>query len=215
MTVNRTLVMIVLLVIAGLVISLWAYPQMPDRVPSHWNIAGEVDATMQRSTVAFLMPVISLVLGLLLLYLPNIDPLRANVEKFRSAYNWFIVAFLAYFLYLHILIILAGLGVEFNLTHLLIPAASLMMFGIALVLERTRPNWFLGIRTPWTLSSPTVWEKTHRLGSLLFKLSGAVMLIGIFLSPQAAFAIVIGSILITTLVSVIYSYFAYRAEEDQ
>lgn len=213
MNIKRTLVIIVLLTLTGLAVSLWAYPQLPEMVPSHWNIAGEVDDTMQRGMVAFLMPGTILFLGLLLLFLPNIDPLRANVERFRSVYNGFIAGLSVFLLYLHILIILAGLGVEFNPIYLLIPFVSLAMFGIGVFLEKIKPNWFAGIRTPWTLNSPTVWEKTHRLGSRLFKLNGVVILFGLIFSPQVAFFIMIGSILITTLVLVAYSYFAYRAEE--
>jgi uncharacterized membrane protein len=213
MTVKRTLSIVVLLALAGLAVSLLAYPSLPPMVPSHWNAAGEVDDTMQRGVMALMMPVLILALGLLLLYIPNIDPLRSNVERFRGVYNWFIVGFSAFFLYLHILIILAGLGAKFNLTYLLVPAFSLGMFGLGLVLERTKPNWFIGIRTPWTLSSPTVWEQTHRLGSLLFKLSAGVTLIGLLFSPQAAFVVMTGSILIAALASVIYSYFAYRKEK--
>jgi uncharacterized membrane protein len=212
MTTSRTLVIVVLLAFTGLAVSIWAYPQLPEMVPSHWNISGEVDDTMRRSQVAFLMPGLILGLGLVLLYLPNIDPLRANVERFRSVYNGFIIGAMIFFLYLHFLIILAGLGVVFDITFLVITAASLMMVGIALVLERTKPNWFLGIRTPWTLSSSTVWEKTHRLGSRLFMLSGGAMLLGLFFSSQVAFIIMMASILFTTLATILYSYLAYRAE---
>jgi uncharacterized membrane protein len=215
MTIKRTLVVIVLLSLLGLAASLWAYPRLPDQVPSHWNIAGEVDDTMQRDTIVYLLPGLGLVLGLLLLYIPYIDPLRANVERFRSTYNWFIVGMSLFFLFLHVLTILAGLGIRFNMTDMLIPAASAMVIGIGYVLERTKPNWFLGIRTPWTLSSSTVWDKTHRLGGLLFKLSGVTMLTGLLFSQEAAFFLLMGSILITTLVTIVYSYFAYRDEQMQ
>jgi len=87
-----------------------------------------------------------------------------------------------------------------------------VMIGIGFVLDKTKPNWFLGIRTPWTMSSPNVWEKTHRLGGLLFKIGGVVLLAGVAFSPQTGFLLMIGLILAITLVTVVYSYFAYRAE---
>jgi len=213
MPTKTTIVVLVILTLVGLALSLLVYPTLPEMVPSHWHAAGEVDDTMSRNTITFLIPGFTLVLGLVLLYLPNIDPLRANVERFRRVYNLFIVGFAAYLIFIHVLILLAGLGVEFNMTYLLIPPASLMMFGIGFVLEKTKPNWFLGVRTPWTLSSPDVWEKTHRLGSQLFKVTGGVMLFGLIVSPEMAFAIMIGAILLTTIVLVFYSYFAYRAEK--
>jgi uncharacterized membrane protein len=213
MPTKTTIVVLVILTLVGLALSLLVYPTLPEMVPSHWNAAGEVDDTMSRNTITFLIPGFTLVLGLVLLYLPNIDPLRANVERFRRVYNLFIVGFAAYLIFIHVLILLAGLGVEFNMTYLLIPPASLMMFGIGFVLEKTKPNWFLGVRTPWTLSSPDVWEKTHRLGSLLFKVSGGIMLFGLIVSADVAFTIMIGAILLTTIVLIFYSYFAYQAEK--
>lgn len=214
MTTKTSIIVLIILTLIGLVLSLWIFPTLPEMVPSHWNAAGEVDDTMPRNTIAFLIPGLTLVVGLALLYLPNIDPLRANVERFRRVYNLFIVGFAAYLIYIHMLVLLAGRGVEFNMTYLLIPPASLMMFGIGFVLEKTKPNWFLGVRTPWTLSSPLVWEKTHRLGGQLFKVTGGIMLLGLFVSPDVAFTIMIGAILLTTIVLIFYSYFAYRAEKS-
>jgi uncharacterized membrane protein len=215
MTIKRTLVVVVLLALIGLAVSVWAYPRLPEMAPSHWNAAGEVDGWMPRNGIALLMPGFILLIGLLMLYIPNIDPLRANVERFRGVFNWFIVGICAFFLYLHILIILAGLGVEFNMTYLLVPVFSLGIFGIGFLLEKTKPNWFIGIRTPWTISSPTVWEKTHRLGGLLFKVSAGVMLVGFLISPEVAFTSMLGSLLLAALAPVIYSYFAYRKEKIQ
>lgn len=213
MTIKQTLVAIVLIVLAGLAFSLWAYPRLPEMAPSHWNAAGEVDDTMRREILVVLMPALTLVIGLLLLYIPYIDPLRANVERFRGALNWFIAGVCVFFLFIHVATILAGLGINFNMTYLLIPAASLVMLGIGFVLDKTKPNWFMGIRTPWTLTSPTVWEKTHRLGGLLFKLGAAVMLVGLLIPPEAAFLLIIGVILVITISTILYSYFAYRAEQ--
>lgn len=215
MTTKTSIIFLIILTLIGLALSLWVYPKLPEMVPSHWNAAGEVDDTMSRNMITFLLPGLSLVVGLLLLYLPNIDPLRCNVERFRRVYNLFIVGFAAYLIFIHVLILLAGLGIEFNMTYLLIPPASLMMFGIGFVLEKTRPNWFLGVRTPWTLSSPVVWEKTHRLGGQLFKVSGGVMLLGLIVSPEVAFMIMIGAILLTTIVLIFYSYFAYQEEKSR
>ena len=215
MTTKRTALLVVLLSAAALAFSLWAFPNLPERVPSHWNMQGQVDGTMPRATMVYLLPGTMLILGLLLLYIPTIDPLRKNVERFRSAFNWFIAGMTLFFLFLHVLTVLAGLGVAFNMTVVLIPAVAVVMVGIGFVLDRTQPNWFLGIRTPWTMSSPTVWEKTHRLGGLLFKVGGVAVLVGLATSPQTGFLLIMGLILAITLVTVVYSYFAYRSEQAQ
>jgi len=215
MTLRRTLAVLLLLTLAGLAFSLWAYPRLPALVPSHWNAAGEIDGYMPRAAAAVLLPAMALGLGLLLLYLPNIDPLRANVERFRRPYHWFVAGLALFLLLLHALTLLAGLGVRFNMTSLVIPITGLSLIGLGFLIERTRPNWFIGIRTPWTLTSPTVWARTHRLGARLFKLGGAAALLGLLLPPQAALLLLMALVLLLTLATVIYSYVVYREEREK
>jgi uncharacterized membrane protein len=215
MTVKRTLVIVLILTLAGLAFSLWALPQLPEMVPSHWNAAGEVDDWMPRTTNALLLPGIMLVMGLLLVFIPNIDPLRQNVERFRTTYNWFIVGFSLYLLFIHVAITLAGLGIQFNMTHAIIPAVAILFFGIGIMMEKAQPNWFIGVRTPWTLSSPSVWQKTHHLGALLFKITAGWMLVSLLFPPEVGIILIMISIFLTAIVTVVYSYFAFRAEQKQ
>lgn len=211
---TRTITLtILLIVLAGLGFSLWAGPRLPAAVPAHWNAAGQVDGYSSPAQTMYLMPAITLLVGLLLIYIPNIDPLRANVEKFRKTYHWAVLGFALYFTYLHVLILLAGLGVSYNMTYALLPAFALLFIGLGFLIERTQPNWFIGIRTPWTMSSPVVWEKTHKMGGLLFKLCGALSLVGLFFRMEIAFGIMVIPILVASFGSILYSYIVYRQEQ--
>jgi uncharacterized membrane protein len=214
MTIRCTSRIILLLAVLGVGFSLWTAPRLPAQVPAHWNMAGQVDGYQPRAMALWMIPVMGLALGLLLLYLPFIDPLRANVDRFRGAYNWLIVGLGVFLLFLHGITLLAGLGVALNVTWLMILAMALLFFGLGFLVERAQPNWFIGIRTPWTLSSPTVWAKTHRLGGLLFKLSAALMLVGLAFPPQVGFYFTLVPLLAAALTTVVYSYFAYRAEKS-
>jgi uncharacterized membrane protein len=213
MSIRSTLIVLILLTLAGLGLSLWAAPRLPELVPSHWNAAGQINAYAPRAQALWLMPLITLGLGLLLLFLPRIDPLRKNVDAFRPAYHWIIVTLAAFLLYMHGLTLLAGLGVAFNMTSSLIPAESVLMVVIGFVMERAKPNWFIGIRTPWTLSSPTVWEKTHRLGGLAFKIAGGVTLAGLFLPVQSGLFFSLLPLTIAVLIPTVYSYLLYQNEQ--
>ncbi|HMN59236.1 MAG TPA: SdpI family protein, partial [Anaerolinea sp.] len=175
--------------------------------------AGKSDGSLPPTPSLILMPAMILGVGLLLLYIPQIDPLRANVDRFRGSYNWIIIGMSAFMLFMHVLTLLAGLGVQFNILYLMIPAMALLFIGMGFVVERAKPNWFIGIRTPWTLSSPTVWEKTHRLGGLLFKISGVLMLLGLLFPPEVGFYFGLVPLMVSAFGSVIYSYIAYRAEQ--
>ena len=212
MTIRKTVFIIVLITLAGLAFSLWASPRLPETVPSHWNAAGQVDGYSGREQALFLLPAMTLGIGLLLIFLPKIDPLRANVERFRGTYHWAIIGFSVFFIYLHVLTLLAGLGLNINMTYWMIPAMGLLFFGLGFMIERAQPNWFIGIRTPWTLSSPTVWQKTHRVGGLAFKVSGGLVLVGLLFPVEVGFWFTLIPLMVTALGTIIYSYVAFRQE---
>ena len=196
----------------ALLLSALAYPQLPESVPSHWNEKGEVDGYSSRGFGTLFMPLMILGIGLMLLYIPNLDPLKANVDKFRPAYHWIILGFCAFFTYLHGLTLAAGLGWKFDMNTMIMPAFGLLFIGLGFMLDRAKQNWFIGIRTPWTLSSPTVWEKTHRTSGLLFKIAGAFSLLGMFF-PKIGFWLMFVPIMVVGLGSVLISYLYFLQEK--
>lgn len=203
------LVLIAIAVIAGL--ALWN--QLPDQMASHWNANDEVDGTMPRFWGVFLMPLITLGMFVLFIFIPNIDPLKANVTEFRETFNLFIVFFVAFMLYIHALTLAWSLGYNnFKMSAAMLPMIGLLFFFIGYMLKKAKRNFFIGIRTPWTLSSDTVWNKTHQLGSVLFMLSGAFAIIGGFFGGMLAFWLMFVPLMGSTLFLVVYSYILYRNE---
>jgi uncharacterized membrane protein len=148
----------------------------------------------------------------LLTVVPNLDPLKANVAQFRETFNLFIVFIVGFLLYIHGLTLLAALGTDFQMSSALLPGISLLFIFIGYLLRKAKRNFFIGIRTPWTLSSDSVWDKTHQLGSVLFMLSGALAVLGSFFSGIAAFWLMFVPLIGSTIFLVIYSYVLYRAE---
>lgn len=158
------------------------------------------------------MPSLLLFLAIVLLLVPNIDPLKKNIEKFKDDYEMFIVWFVVFFFYLYVLTLLWNMGAVFNMNNMLMPAFGIFFYYIGILLEKAKRNFFIGIRTPWTLSSDKVWDKTHKLGGKLFKLSGLLALISIFFSGYAFFFVFI-PIISFSLILVIYSYYEFKKEE--
>lgn len=197
------------IVILSFCIGGYFYPQLPESIASHWNAQGQVDGYMPKFWGLFLMPIISACLLLLFLFIPNIDPLKANIQEFRRYYDGFIVLMMLFLLYLYLLTIFWNLGVRFNMTQVLATAFGLLFYYLGILIEHSRRNWFIGIRTPWTMSSDEVWEKTHRIGGKLFKIAGAFALFGVLL-PEYAIFIMIVPILLASVYTVVYSYYAYR-----
>lgn len=184
---------------------------MPDKFASHWNIQGQVDGYMSKFWGLFMMPFISLGMLILFFALPRIDPLKKNIEDFRNYYDWFIILILLFLVYIYKLTILWNLNYKFNMGQMLIPAFAVLFFYSGILLEKSKMNWFIGIQTPWTLSSESVWEKTHKLGGLLFKISAVLSLVGVAF-PSYAFYFVLGPIILSTIYIVYYSYAEYSKE---
>jgi len=199
------------IILFSFIVGIYLYPQMPERMASHWNAKGEVDGYMPKFWGLFLIPIVSMLIFLLFIVIPKIDPLKQNIEKFRKYYDGFVVLMIAYLFYIYLLTLLWNTGIRFSIVQLLVPAMGILFYYIGILVENAKRNWFIGIRTPWTLSSEKVWEKTHKIGGKLFKIAGIIAFIGIFFESYALFFIFIPVILVATY-TIIYSYFEYQKE---
>jgi uncharacterized membrane protein len=204
-----------LLVIAAAVVSLIAYPSMPERVPTHWNMAGEVDGWSSRFQAAWMLPLIMAVMVVVFRILPHIDPKRANYEKFGRVYDALVITILAFLLGVHAIVLLNGAGYALPVERIILGAAGAFFIVIGALLPRARPNWFVGIRTPWTLSSDLAWERTHRLGGALFMLMGALAIIAAVFLPRHAPVILITSGVGSALFLVGYSYVVWKQDPSR
>jgi len=205
-----TVSMLSMIALAFLV-ALLLYPQMPDPMPSHWNAAGEVDGYMAKSWGLFLMPLLAVGVFLLFLAIPKIDPLKANIAEFSRAYNLMMVLLIAYLLYVYALTLLWALGFQFNMTFMLLPAMGVLFIAIGYLVGKAKRNFFVGIRTPWTLSSDTVWARTHRLGKWIFIGAGVVSILCAFLG-EIGFWVFAIAMLLAAFVPIIYSYILWKQE---
>ncbi|MBI5951959.1 MAG: SdpI family protein [Chloroflexi bacterium] len=204
-----TLVLIGLAVLAGAM--LWH--QLPNQMASHWNANDEVDGYMSKFWGVSLMPLITLGMLMLFLVLPNIDPLKANITQFRESFNLFIVLIVAFMLYVHGLTLAWSLGYQdFKMSTAMLPFLGVLFIAVGWMLKKAKRNFFIGIRTPWTLSSDTVWDKTHQLGSVLFMASGALSIVGGFFGGMTAFWLMFVPLIGSSLFLIVYSYVLYRGE---
>ena len=212
-TIHRFLVAAGFVALSGLV-SLLAAPSLPANLVTNWGAAGEPNGTMPKALALWLFP--ALTAGLLVLFavVPRLDPLRENIAEFRPYYDWFVVVFTAYMFVVHTGIVAFNLGYEFDFTSLILVAVAGLFYYSGVVLTHARQNWFVGIRTPWTLSSEEVWARTHALGGRLFKLTAVLTLFGLLFGDYALYFLLV-PVLLTAAVTVVYSYYLYeRIERD-
>lgn len=200
-------------ILASLAASLLLFSRLPEQMPIHWGATGQPDNYGSRLVGAFLMPAIIAGTYILILVLPRIDPRRENILRFSDTYRLIRTGVVVFLAFTHFLTLNAvtrqGMTLNSSLT---IAAVGLFLAIIGNYLPRTRSNWFLGVRTPWTLSSERVWRKTHRLAGRLFVLGGLLIALIGFLFPDRVVWVLIGVAIIVGLTPIAYSYFIFREE---
>lgn len=197
------------LIVIAFVEGIYFYDELPDPMPSHWNSQGEVDDYMEKDIALFFMPGIALILLGVFILIPKLDPLKKNIEKFRKYYDWFMFLMVAFLIYIYFVTIAWALGYQFSMNYAIMPPLAALFFYVGILCENSKRNWFIGIRTPWTLSSDTVWNKTNRLAGKLFKILAVVFVIGLLL-PHEFFIYMIGLVIITAFYPVAYSFFEFQ-----
>lgn len=208
-----TTILVLFMIATATIVGIVLWTHLPDPMVSHWDANDQVNGYLPKFWGVFLMPLITLgMLGLFLL-IPNIDPLKANIAQFREVFNLFITLIVAFLIYLYVLSPRWNLGyTEFGMSKALLPALGILFFFIGYMLRRAKRNFFIGIRTPWTLSNDRVWDETHRLGSVLFMVSGVLAFLGSFFGGMVAFWFLFIPLIGSTLITLFYSYMLYQRE---
>ncbi|MFH1056874.1 MAG: SdpI family protein [Candidatus Micrarchaeota archaeon] len=209
---NRMFAYSLVAVIAVFLFSAWAYPLLSENIAVHWNAEGAPDGFGGKQTV-FLVPALALAILLLMWFIPSLDPLKKNIDKFRGAYNKFILVMVLFLGYLSVLMTAFNLGWVKDFIGSLLPAFAVLFYFVGVLLSHAKQSWFIGIRTPWTMSSEYSWNKTHELGAKMFKSGAIAFLVISFLVPQAAFWGLIGLAIAFSLALVILSYFYWKEDK--
>ena len=200
-------------VVAALVASAAVYGRLPERVPTHWNAAGDADGYGPRLFGVLIGPVMLAFVALLAPQLPRIDPRGASYAKFQPTFRLVVNTVLTLLLALHGVMLAAMLGARPPMARLGTFSLGVLIAVVGNSLPRVRPNWMFGIRTPWTLASDRVWERTHRVGGYLLLGAGLVMMVAALTLPSPAAARVTGGALTISVASaVLFSYVAWRRE---
>ena len=210
MSTRTTIIISLIVILVATIASIIVYPYLPEIAASHWDASGQVNGYMPRFWAAFLMPIVSVGLLFLLLAVPSIDPLKANIAKFRNYYNGFVLVIVVFMLIIHGITLAWNLGYDrFNIGNAIVPAVGLIFIVAGFMMAKAKRNLFIGIRTPWTLSNDTIWDETHKLGSKLFIGAGIVSFLSAFFG-EIGFWVMFIVIMIAAIVPIVYSYMLWR-----
>lgn len=208
---NKTEIAIWMAAVLPLIITAVLYARLPDRIPMHWNIAGEIDGYGARMQ-AFIIPAMSLGTSVLMKLSPRFDPKSENYKKFGGAFDAFRLTLALFFLVMTGVTLYAAFDPEgLPVSNIIIACVGGLFCVIGNFMPKFKHNYFIGIRTPWTLASEEVWHATHRMAGPVWCVAGLVMLATAFLPFAAVQAwVVLGAAAICALVPMVYSYILYK-----
>lgn len=202
------------LIIISIIGTIFVYGYLPDTIPLHWNIQGEVDRVGGKNNV-FITALLPLVLYMLMMLFPKIDPKKKSYEKHKKAYSITVGLILVFLIVIHWVTILVSLGLNLDVSTVVSMGIGVMFIVIGNFMSQIRQNYFFGIRTPWTLANENVWKKTHRVGGYGFIAIGAAFILSAFLkSSMLKFIIIVGGTIGFTIYIFIYSYFVFKKETE-
>lgn len=186
---------------------------LPDQIPMHYNLAGEVNRYGNRMEIFFL-PFASLALSAILILIKKIDPKKDNIQQFQTAF--YVILFIVnlfIFVILLMIILEARYPKSLNISMMLWICTCMLLIITGNVMPKFKSNYFIGIRSPWTLANEQVWFKTHRFAGKIWFYGGTLMLFGIFIPSNIAFYVLMTCTLFLGFVPYIYSYRCFKEIE--
>jgi uncharacterized membrane protein len=204
-------VIVLLMFAAGAIL----YPRLPERIPMHWDIHGQINGWGDRNFWNVFFPGF-IALGMVILgaLMPRIDPMRRSYARFRGSYYFILDLIVAFLALLHALTLYAAFHTEVKVGVLVPIGVGLLLAVIGNQLGKIKRNFFMGIRTPWTLASETVWVRTHRIAGRLFVVAGLISAAAAFLPPPWNFIAFMVLILGASMAASVISYFIYHRLES-
>jgi uncharacterized membrane protein len=205
-----------IIILIPFIYSAFIYNQLPEQVPIHWDLEGRPDDYSSRFSGVFLMPLMNIGVYFLLLLLPKIDPRKRNYELFSGTYRALRFIIHSLFTAFYFLMIQGAMTGEIFSPKIIFITIFLFLALMGNYMKNIKSNFFIGIRTPWTLDNKEVWKKTHELAGKIWFYTGLLAALLVLLIPEKFILYLsIPVFAIIVLIPVVYSYFAFREIEKQ
>ena len=207
----RSHVFAILLIVALAGVTAGLYPNLPDPVPTHWSLSGKPDGFMPKPWGAFAMPLAMVGVYLMLLALPKLSPRGFAMDRFAETWGTVRGFIMLFLFFVGLIALLAGAGEPIPMDRAILILMGLLLALLGNFMGKFTRNFFVGIRTPWTLANEEVWLLTHRLGGKVFVVVGlAVAAAGLLGAP---FGVILGGVMVAALIPIVYSFVIYRRLE--
>lgn len=203
--------LILVVLLFPFIVTLYFWNHLPEQIPIHWNFEGEVDNYVPKMPGIFYLPAFAVVLYVLFLAVPLIDPRWSNYSLFKGSYQTLKFSIVAIMTLLFYVIIAASLGFDLDIMYFVIVPIVMLFTVVGNMMGKIRPNWFVGIRLPWTLSNDKVWQITHRFAGKLWVWSSLAMMVLLLILPTEPIKIIFWIYFaVIILIPSVHSYVIYK-----
>lgn len=202
-----TLIITSVIILLPVAVGLLLWDKLPEQVPFHWGINGEVDGWATKTQAVFLLPLLMLGIQWLCSFVTQLDPKKQAGSKMMGLVLWIIPVLN---LFLHVMVWLAALGREVNMAVVMPLFMGALFVIIGNYLPKCRQSYTVGIRLPWTLDNEENWNKTHRLAGKLWVAGGLLCMPCALLSGVWSFIVMMGILVVMCAVPTVYSYRLYK-----
>ena len=212
---KKTNIIIGAILLVSIVITLVLYPSIPDIIPTHWGPNGQIDGTGPKYML-FVFWGIALGVNALMLFTEKIDPKGENYARFPKVFNVFRIFITVLLCGMELISIAFAFNPQFaNMSTIMYLIMGGMFVLLGNYMPKVKHNYTFGIKTPWTLASENVWNKTHRMAGPLWIMGGIAIMGGVFMPPEIAFVIMFAIILLLVIAPMVYSYIEFRKEKGE
>jgi uncharacterized membrane protein len=208
---KKNVLFILFLYLVAIVVTILFWNKFPNQIPIHWNIQGQVDNYGPKWALLFFLHLPIVILAIMTI-IPKIDPQKNNYYKHARAYYILKVAVPYFFYLIYAVIVMYSIGIKIDVFNITLVCVGVLWIVIGNQLPRFRHNYFVGIRTPWTLANQDVWRKTHRIGGYCLTVSGAIIIVFSFMPSILAKTVGVCILLVGALTPVVFSYFYFRKQ---
>jgi len=187
----------------------YSWKDLPDQVPLHWNLNGEIDRWGNKSELIFIPLLLPLLIYVIFLVVPKIDP-KGKIKNMGNKYHNIKLILTVFMSFLALFILYAAKHQSISNPNYLVLLIGILFVMLGNYFKTIKPNYFIGIRTPWTLENEAVWKATHKMGGILWFAGGLIIVIGsLILNQKLNFRLLFIVTTVITIIPVVYSYLKF------
>lgn len=191
----------------------YIWNQLPEKVPMHWNIKGEIDRYGEKVELIIIPIFLPLLVYIIFLVVPKIDP-KNRLNKMGNKLQTIKFLLTTLMSILALFIIYTAKNESFTNPNYMVLIIGVLYIVLGNYFKTLKANYFIGIRTPWTLEKETVWKKTHELGGKLWFIGGIIVVIAsLILRKETNFTVFLIITGIITIIPIVYSYLTFKNEK--